>query len=61
MFMVAVQAHIFQIFRCTKAGPGFKENQALNANRNMLLFKQVSMSTDEVNHPMGWGVPKGQP
>lgn len=33
--MVAVQAHIFQILRCMKAGPAFRESQAEIFNKNI--------------------------
>lgn len=49
--MVAVQAHI-PIFKMT-ASPAFRESQAENFNNKTkkVLFKQVSMSTDEMIHP----------
>lgn len=47
--------HTYSKFlRCMKAGPAFRESQAEIFNRKILvLFKQVSMSTDEMNHPFG--------
>lgn len=52
--MVTVQAHKFQTLRCMKAGPAFRQSQADIFNKKILvLFKHVSMSTDEMNHPLG--------
>lgn len=53
--MVTVQAHKFQTLRCMKAGPAFRQSQAefFNKKKTLVLFKQVSMSTDEMNHPLG--------
>lgn len=48
--MVTVQAHKFQILRCMKSGPAFKARLKLLI---LVRFKQVSMSTYEMNHPLG--------
>lgn len=42
-FMVAFQAHVFQILWCIKAGPVFRESQAEILNKNI--------GADEMNHP----------
>lgn len=55
--MVAVQAHIFQILRCMKAGsciqkkPGWNFFNQTKNKIKLMLFKQDSMSTYEMNHP----------